>query len=266
MTRCNISLRCFADAGRPLAYNDSFLSNDSTVLVFGSQTTQDKYQNLVVGTCGIWVNGKLQQFCLYDDSVQQIDKTKFAAHLPNNCTISVMSRDEFACKVFFPTVYSGRAKCVGFDLPFEISRLAIHWGKARKMENGFSFKLTENPVFPNIRIKNLNGNAAIIQFAAPIRNKSQKKRKAYRGFFLDLKTFHYSMTNKSCEDVFQAGNIESHTNSNRPESSIEKTIVTYRFYQKLVRQFTDVFLLPAECANKIYSPASIAKNTWRNWE
>lgn len=266
-----IGLRCLADNDRQIAYKESSHPNhnNSTVLVFSSQTTQDAYQNLTVGSCGVWINDRLQKFCLFhDDSAKQshIEKIKSCVPkltLPDDCVIDVMSRNEFVTKVFFPHVYSGRAKCIRFDLPFEISRLAIHHGKARNMQNGFSFKLSEHLYHPNIRIRSINGNASFVQFAAPIRKKSEKKRPAYRGYFVDLKTLHYSMTNESCEDVFEAMHVDNKQqpkiSSESIQYSIKKTMTTHQLYQKLMQQFTDVFLLSEESASKMYSPASIGK-------
>lgn len=268
-----ISLRCHTDNGVPSTYKEDSTPNHngSTVLVFNSQTTQDRYQNLIIGTCGVWINDKLQKFCLFNDdsaTVSKMEKIKLHVsklNLPDDCTVHVMSRNEFITKIFYPHVYLGRAKCIGFDLPFEISRLAIHYGKARNMQNAFSLKLSGNLFNPNIRIKNINGNASFVQFAAPIRKKSQKKKQTYRGYFIDVKTLHYSMTNESCDDVFESANIKNNTIPKQnisPElisHSIKQTITTHQLYQKLVRQFTDVFLLHEESANKMYSPASIAK-------
>ena len=133
------------------------------------------------------------------------------------------------------------------------------------MQNGFSFKLSEYLYWPNIRIKNINGNASFVQFAAPIRKKSEKKRQNYRGYFLDLKTLHYSITNELCDDVYTAMHVknkpklETKISLKSIQNSLEKTITTHQLYQKSIRQFTDVFLLPEEFANKMYSPASIAK-------
>jgi len=276
-----ISLRCYTDNDVQSTYKESPHPNcnNSTVLVFSSQATQDTYQNLTVGSCGIWINDKLQKFCLFhDDSAKQSQIEKIKLHaakvtLPNDCTINIMSRDEFITKIFFPYVYFGRATCVGFDLPFEISRLAIHYGKARNMQNGFSFKLSEHLFYPNIRVKSINGNASFVQFAAPIRKKSEKKKQTYRGFFVDLKTLHYSMTNESCENIFEVAKIENYTVEPKSkillesiQHNIEKTITTHQLYQKLIRQFTDVFLLPEESASKMYSPASIGKEILKKLE
>ena len=271
-----ISLRCFVDnhvsfTHREYSHPPNY--NNSTVLVFGSQTTTDQYQNLVIGTCGIWINEKLQKFCLfYDDSTPHPKIEKIKSHaskmtLPDDCIIHVMSKDEFVAKIFYQYVYFGRARCIGFDIPFEISRLAIHYGKARNMQNGFSFKLSENLSYPNIRVRNINRDASFVQFAAPIRKKSEKRRNVYRGYFVDVKTLHYSMTNESTDDIFEALKIENNAVKSKSnivsldliQYSINKTITTYNLYQKLMQQFTDIFLLSEESANKMYSPASIAK-------
>ncbi|MCA9827020.1 MAG: hypothetical protein KC444_01280 [Nitrosopumilus sp.] len=59
--------------------------NSSTVLVFGCQDAQDQYQDLAIGSCGIWINDKLVQFCLFhDDSMTKssIEKIKENAPCP----------------------------------------------------------------------------------------------------------------------------------------------------------------------------------------
>ena len=272
----SISLRCYVDNGVSFGYGkpESFVQqnhNASTVLVFSTHTTQS--QKFSFGTCGVWVNGNLQKFCLFhDDSFSQSKTEKIKSDVASlessvEYSIDVIPREKFVTEVLYPYIYFGRAACVGFDIPFEISRLAIHYGKARNMQNGFSFKLSENLYHPNIRIRSINGNASFVQFASPIRKKSEKKRNPYRGFFVDVKTLHYSMTNKKCNDVFDI----SKENTNFVETSkqntllksiqhsINKTVAIHHTYQRLTKQFTDIFLLRQEYADKMYSPASIAK-------
>ena len=272
----SISLRCYADNGIDSGYSkpESFVRqnhNASTVLVFSTHTIQS--QKFSFGTCGVWVNNTLQKFCLFhDDSFSQskIEKVKSdVARLEFSVehSIDVMSREKFVTEVFYPCIYFGRAACVGFDIPFEVSRLAIHYGKARNIQNGFSFKLSENLYHPNIRIRSINGNASFVQFASPIRKKSEKKRSSYRGFFVDVKTLNYSMTSKSSESIFDISkdkiNLDETSKQNTLLKSIQhninKTVTIKLTYQKLIKQFTDIFLLRPEYANKMYSPASIAK-------
>ena len=273
----SISLRCYAENDARISYDRKTSlahqnHNKSTVLVFSTHTTQS--QRFSFGTCGIWVNDTLQKICLFHDddsfSHSKIEKIKSCvASLESfhGNTIDVMSRQEFVSKIFYPHVYFGRAACVGFDIPFEISRLSIHYGKARNMQNGFSFKLSENLYHPNIRIKSINGNASFVQFASPIRKKSEKKRNPYRGFFVDVKTLHHSVTNKSSDDIFEISDTKYDSAKTRQDSSLKnsirqsicKTIAIHEIYQNLTSQLASFFLLETEHAGQLYSPASLAK-------
>jgi hypothetical protein len=53
---------------------------------------------------------------------------------------------EFVDEVLFDRAYDLRASIVGFNLPFDISRLAIKHGSARgkAMHGGFTFKLSQH--------------------------------------------------------------------------------------------------------------------------
>ena len=141
-----------------------------------------------------------------------------------------MSRKEFVERVFYPHVYQARAKCIGFNLPFDLSRLAISYGKARKFAGGFSLKLSANPAQPNIRIKSINSKAAFIEFTKPVRKNSQKKKQRYKGFFLDLKTFSFALTNKSYNLVGALKYCSIEINDSRTASLIGR-------YHNAVKQF-----------------------------
>ena len=54
--------------------------------------------------------------------------------------------DEFVDEVLYGRAYDLRASIVGFNLPFDISRLAIGHGSARgkAMRGGFTFKLSRD--------------------------------------------------------------------------------------------------------------------------
>lgn len=104
----------------------------------------------------------------------------------------------FIDRVFYPSAKAG-ATIVGFNLPFDISRIAIDHGSARvvprgdgtvdrSMEGGFTFKLSNNPENSNLRVKHLSRRAAFINFARPAPE---------RGFFLDLRTLAAALTSQS---------------------------------------------------------------------
>ena len=104
---------------------------------------------------------------------------------------------EFVDEVLFARAYDLRASIVGFNLPFDISRLAIRHGSARgkAMRGGFTFKLSQLWWRPAIQVRHLNARASLIQFTHPPKRRDprgQRKRKIAprnrRGSFIDLKT------------------------------------------------------------------------------
>jgi len=149
------------------------------------------------------------------DVIRQVGDT---LQKEKGCIVTVSSKDEFVANVFYQYVYEARAKCIGFDLPYELSRLASSWGTARKIQDAFSIKLVDdNPRLPAIKIKSINSDAAFIQFATPLRTKSEKKQipthKVYREYFLDLKTLGYAMSNQSFDtisNVARTFGVETH--------------------------------------------------------
>ena len=160
-----------------------------------------------------------------------------------------------------------------FDLPYELSRLATSWGTARKIQDAFSIKLVDdNPRLPAIKIKSISSDAAFIQFATPLRTKSEKKQipthKVYRGYFLDLKTLGYAMSNKSFDGIDEVANtfgVETHLQSKKGitqesiHNNVEKTLTMYNLHCKIISMLEDTFLVKPNDSNKLYSPASIGK-------
>jgi hypothetical protein len=58
--------------------------------------------------------------------------------------LRLLSRSEFVRKVLVEAINGADAAAVGFNLPFDISRLAVHHGEARgSYEGGFSFALKD---------------------------------------------------------------------------------------------------------------------------
>src|SRR2546428_1464137 len=148
MTEISLNLRCYVDYTRDEPNdpnnpydNEKLNPNNSTVLVIDTETTNDEFQNLLFGSCAVFVNGIQTQFYLfYGDIVKEseIDLIKSCGQ-KNNCT--VLPRKEFVENVFYSKVFKERAKCIGFNLPFDLSRLAIHFSKSRNPSYAFSFLL-----------------------------------------------------------------------------------------------------------------------------
>ena len=277
-----ISVRCFADIphARPASGFSNDNSNSSVVLSISIEKTNDKNQNLTFGSTAIWINDVLYKICLfYDDSslkkerISMMQKHATVLQEQYNCDVTVLPKTEFATRVFFPYVYEARARLVGFDLPYVLSRIVTSWTGARKVRDAFSLKLVEdNPRLPAVRIKSISSNAAFIQFAAPIRKKSEKKniptRMVYRGNFVDVKTISYAMTNDSFDSVYDVAErlgFDCSRNSHKKvtpkaiDDSVQKTILTYDLYSHMAKTLQDTFLVRPAGVNRLYSPATLAK-------
>ena len=275
-----ISLRCYTGnyrAGGYSSHNQN--ANNGMVLTLVSETTSDQHHTLTYGSCAVWINGTLYKICLFHDESldeKKIDVIKQVADTlqkEKDCIVTVSSKDEFVTKVFYPYVYEARAKCVGFDLPYELSRMAASWGTARKIQDAFSIKLVDGiPRLPAIKIKSINSNAAFIQFATPLRTKSEKKQipthKVYRGYFLDLKTLGYAMSNESfdgIDEVAKTFGVETHLQNKKGitedaiRNNVEKTLTVHNLYCKIISVLENTFLVKLNDSNKLYSLASIGK-------
>jgi hypothetical protein len=111
----------------------------------------------------------------------------------------VVPRAEFVERIFWEAVRAS-ALIVGFNLPFDISRIAVRWATAQN--GGFSFvlghldiKQVENHHRPRIRIAPLNGVAEGIELTAVRHKHEQYKWRS--GRFLDLHTLAFALTDNS---------------------------------------------------------------------
>jgi len=183
-------------------------------LLWDTETTLGLEQKL---NFGIWrfcklkdgVYVSLQEGIFYRDGLPHADvhkilryaKSKLADGLAPEADreLVVYTRATFVEHVFWEAVRAG-ALIVGFNLPFDISRIAVRWTEARN--GGFSFVLSnlstrnvENHHRPRVRIAPLNGVAEKIELTAVRRSDEQHRRR--RGRFLDLHALAFALTDKS---------------------------------------------------------------------
>jgi hypothetical protein len=102
----------------------------------------------------------------------------------NAPVLAQFSRAEFVERVFLESVRAG-ALIVGFNLSFDISRIALRWTAARNGEFSFvlsqlSEKQVENRHRPRIRIASLNGVAEQIELTAVHGESEQHKWRRLR--------------------------------------------------------------------------------------
>lgn len=194
---------------RPLAAKPRGKGEDKPspwTLIFDCETTVDAAQSLRVGVYQIRKAGALHEEGLfYDTDTLSIADVALIQSYTAERGLKALSVDQFRKDVFLKIAYLRSGLLVGFNLPFDISRIAINHGAARgSMRGGFTFHLTRYKSDPQIRVKHLSARAALIDFAKPGKQdtpRGMRKRgmKVHhnRGYFVDVKTLAAALTSRS---------------------------------------------------------------------
>jgi len=207
-----VAVRAYAPRTRerpePRVYDAARLA-----IVLDTETRTDHAQALLAASYQIReVSGKLRQEGLIHGEVTVAEMAileQYVADHPsaNGGHLRLHSRRTFLREVFWPIAYKSRARVVGFNLPFDLSRLAYAWSRAR--DGGFRLELFESidadgVIWPDryrpaIRIKTISSRQQFISFVAPatLDAGAREDGRVYRGRFLDLHMLAYALTDKS---------------------------------------------------------------------
>ena len=152
-------------------------------LIFDTETTTDAAQRLRFGTYQVRRGAELFEAGAFFDPQLPDDELSALREYAAAQSLRLLAKHEFVDDVFFGIGYDLRATIVGFNLPFDISRLAVDHGPARGkvMRGGFSFRLSEDRYKPRVQVKHISARAAWIQFTKP-RPRSDTKRMRRKGF------------------------------------------------------------------------------------
>src|SRR5229473_8211888 len=155
------------------------------VLVFDTETTTDTEQDLLFGVYRLCERSGDEYRCSEEglfhadnlDAAQLEVLKRYASSelsgvevksFPPKLKLALHSRSAFLKKVFWKAVQRG-ALIVAFNAPFDLSRIAVDWGRA--FDGGWSLILSqwlnpktgqieENTFYPRIVIKSLNSKTA----------------------------------------------------------------------------------------------------------
>jgi hypothetical protein len=197
--RLIIQLRAYVSKPRNSGWRSERAWTSGISVIFDTETTTDPSQRLRFGAYQIRDGGELIErglFCADDSPEDDLRMVRdvFATLQPTDAgeRLNLLSRKEFVERVIFDWGLEVGALIVGFNLPFDISRIATahSYGK-RDMKGGFSFTLAEGR--PNVRVKHLSQRAAFINFGG----KDGDDKNPDRGFFVDVKTLAASLTGQS---------------------------------------------------------------------
>jgi hypothetical protein len=220
------------------------------MLAFDCETRVDYTQALTFGCARLhrltWQRRRVTlrcigEFCFHADELPRTDpdgyetlKTYCRGRLPAldepkdpfpQALLWLMPRSEFV-ELFYDYAYKQRAMVVGFNLPFDISRLAVKWGTVTRrgpFYGGFRFTLSqvtsrktgdprEALWRPPIAVKPIDSKRALIGFRKPGGPRASKRRLGFEhhsGQFLDLHTTVRALTDenhslKSAGETFNA--------------------------------------------------------------
>ncbi|WP_445475701.1 DNA polymerase [Methanococcoides methylutens] len=268
----NVAVRTFASRTGVKARNYP-LKMDSIVyprvFVFDTETTIDSYQNLKIGYFQVYQEDFYQQEgFFYDPSMLSEKETKCIVDYASKHNIELFTSKEFVEDVFYSEVYKLKSLCIGYNLAFDISRLAFVCNPSRNWsKGGFTFTLSKKDSNPQVIIRKL-GDANTFKFSTTWENK-KNKNKNFRGHFLDVQRLaevlldsdHISLS-KACERLgTRTRKITDIGYGEITEDLIEYLITdvraTYEVYLKLMQEL-ELYSVPIP-PTQIYSAASMAK-------
>ena len=253
------------------------LTASKWTVVVDTETSTEATQRFRLGFFQIRKESRLETSGVFFDpkavskSEEKLIQRYAAAHKLEDLTIA-----EFRSDILLRHGYTRHATIVGFNLPFDISRVALHHGVARRdKRGGYSFLLTRNSTHPRIRVKHLSPKAAMIDFAKPEgqdTTRGQRKRKlkvdTYRGHFVDIKTLAASLlsrrftlrslaaTLRTPTQKLEAGE-HGGTSDAYLDYARADVQVTWECYQALSRRYAEHGL--SRAVSKILSEATIGK-------
>jgi len=212
-----IAVRAFTKRqgkGTRSAFTADVLGWSGDVLILDTETSIDASQRLLFGSYQYCreTNGHyaaIEEGLIYADELPLEDPKGFAtlrAHMvreranvsrEHSRQLRFYSRAEFIEKVFFPAACRAEALMCGFNLPFDLSRLAIECSDARRWYyGGFSLALADYPeekkksraedtYYARVAVKPIDSKRGFIGFAG---GKEPHKGMGMRGRFLDLRS------------------------------------------------------------------------------
>jgi hypothetical protein len=193
--------------------------------------------------------------------------------------------------VFLPEVFELGALCVGYNLPFDLVRLAVRCAAGiGRHRDTFRVELRRHSSHPFVRLQIVSNKQAFIKFAPvppPIRKrrKKQKRRQpgrhTFHGRFLDLRQAVYALTGDSGSleaDCAKFGveaaklpvpMLGTITPELLPYNTHDTEVLTARLFEAVWQdflQYADVVTTDSDYyrelkkrATELYSPATVGK-------
>jgi len=239
----------------------------SRVLVFDTETTADEYQNMLFGFFTVYENNIYQyKGLIYDPRHITSEDLETLEKYAEDYFLRLISLEIFI-EIFYHEIYDLETLCVGFNINFDLSRIALSYHPARYKHNGgFSILLTTDTSKPRIRIKHLNGRNFSINFT---RAKRYIGTNTFQGNFLDVQKLACVLSGKkslSLETACQIFDTPIKKHAVKQHGIITPDYITYNI-NDVLSTYELYQILDAELkryglsidSTKISSEASIGK-------
>lgn len=252
-------------------------------IIFDTETTVDAGQSLRFGTYQIRQFQELREAGIFfDPAGVTASELECLKRYTSHNDLRLISVQEFNDEMIFRIGWELRARIVGFNLPFDISRIAIKHSSARtSMRGGFSFTLSTHKIYPHIQVRHLSQRMAFIRFAGTKRQKDSRGMRnrgqeipQREGHFVDVKTLASALFERS----FSLSGLSKFLKVENPklefdefdgpvtdlmiEYAMHDVQTTWECYVELISRLEQL-QLPELAAEKVYSAASLGKGYLR---
>ena len=285
-----IAVRVYPDLRRDRKRSDKPWKRPEGMLVWDTETRIDETQRFMFGSYRFIVGNQCLEEALVCAGDLMDQEHSVLEQYAADERLYLRTRREFV-DVIYRAAYKGRCLLVGFNLPFDLSRIAYDFKNARgRFAGGFSLGIWsyidgigrehDHQYRPRIAIKQIDSKRALKGFTArnepdrtdliPEGSPTGKPEKGYkfRGHFLDLRTLAFALTDKSytlesaCEDF----GVEHPKQATTQHGVVTPDYIAYNRRDILATAELAVKLLDEYDKHpitlqptKAYSPASIGK-------
>ncbi|MCI4331369.1 MAG: hypothetical protein L3K19_05930 [Thermoplasmata archaeon] len=169
--------------------------NDNQVLIFDTETTTDTNQELRFGIAREYALGHLCRTIVFTGLLTEAER-RTVSRWAELHRAELLTVEHFVSEVFLPLAYDMRAVVVGFNLPFDLARIAADWGPKDRIGRKEAWTLWPVPrshpqaaYIPKIRVQRVDSTKGFIHFTG-----TKGRFRRYRGAFVDLRTFVHVLT------------------------------------------------------------------------
>lgn len=172
------------------------------VLILDTETRVDLAQAMIFGGFRIYEHVGTGYVLVHEGIILGDVLSEAEANIVLQCAsaqrLPTYARESFIRDVFLPEVYGRGTLCVGFNLPFDLFRLATRWSSCRKRgwKHGFTLYLLDSKWQPPIHVKALDSKRSFIEFGTSRGYERHECRGhgVFPGRFVDLRTLAFSLT------------------------------------------------------------------------